>query len=175
MTSEAPKPRDWAKANVEDLGSLFPMTWGVALCALASVTLLLATGLWGVAHDVSRATRDPWDPVRAFAPHVFALAAAVSGFRMTANVAGMFAAVFWGRFSGFLTLISLGNATGPLFFTIIQLALFGFAIADIRLQRNRVGDRVSMTRRLSGPALGVLIAVVVALVIGLSDTTYARG
>jgi len=172
--SDAPRLGESANDNAAEAASGFPMNWGVALCAFVSVAFLLASGMWAVVHDVSRETRDPMDPLRAFAPHLFVFAAAVSGFRITANVAAVLTALGWGFLSGFVTLMSLGTATGALLFTLIQVALLVLAIVDLVTQRNRAWHHASITRMLFGPVLGAIIAIGVAAGVHRAEAADGR-
>ena len=53
-----------SRPPAEVAASSFPINWGVALCALISIFILLVTGLYAVVRDVSRETRDSMDPVK---------------------------------------------------------------------------------------------------------------
>jgi hypothetical protein len=151
---------------------VFPMNWGVALCAALSIAVLLATGMWGVVHDVLRETPDPADPFKAFAAHLFVLVAAVSGFRMTANLVAVLAALGWGFLCGVLVLLSLGTFAIADLMLLLQIALLVFAIVDVVRQKNREWHYPSIRRMLSGPVLGAVIALGMAAAFRRQEASY---
>ena len=109
----------------------FPWNMSVAVCAAVSIALLLATGFWVAVHDVGRETRSPLEPLIAFGPHAMVLVAAVFGFRNTANVIAIFAALGWSAIFGFLTLLSMGTVPQVLILGLLQIVLLVSAILDL--------------------------------------------
>ena len=153
---------------------IFPMNWGVALCAALSVAILFATGMWVVVHDVLRETPDPADPFRAFTAHLFVLVAAVSGFRITANLVAILAALGWGFLSGFMVFMSFGTAVVADWLFLLQIALLVFAIVDLVWQRNREWHHAGMRRMLSGAVLGAVIVFGIAAGMRQQKADYQR-
>ena len=151
---------------------VFPMNWGVALCAALSIAVLLATGMWGIVHDVQRETPDPADPFKAFAAHLFVLVAAVSGFRMTANLVAALAALGWGFLCGVLVLLSFGTFGIADLMLLLQIALLVFAIVDVVRQKNREWQHPSTPRTLSGPVLGAVIVLGIAAAFRQQEASY---